>query len=137
MTDEVRTLTVTRDLPFPRDRVWRALTQKELLAEWLMKGDFAPEVGHDFRMAGDWGHVDCTVLGLEKPERLSYSWEAFDLKSVVTFTLEEVEGGTRLVMEQTGFTAEQSQAFHGARAGWTAFLARLEEVLRGGAGQEG
>jgi uncharacterized protein YndB with AHSA1/START domain len=36
------------DLPEPRDKVWRALTEKELLAAWLLPNDIRPEVGAKF-----------------------------------------------------------------------------------------
>ena len=37
------TLVVERDLPFPPERVWRALTDSVLIADWLMPNDFLPE----------------------------------------------------------------------------------------------
>ena len=54
---------------------------------------------------------------------------AFNLKSVVTFTLTRTADGTRLRVEQSGFRPEQRQAFGGAQAGWRQFLGKLEEVL--------
>jgi uncharacterized protein YndB with AHSA1/START domain len=38
------------DLPEPRDKVWRALTERELLAAWLMPNDIRPEVGAKFQL---------------------------------------------------------------------------------------
>jgi hypothetical protein len=32
-------------------------------------------------------------------------------------------------MEQTGFRTDQKRAYHGARAGWPQFFAKLEQVL--------
>ena len=59
-----------------------------------MKNDFKPVVGHRFNLRGDWGGVlDCEVLAVEPNRTLSYTWNfahddaAYDLKSVVTFTL--------------------------------------------------
>jgi uncharacterized protein YndB with AHSA1/START domain len=116
--------------------VWRALTQPHLVAEWLMKNDFEPLVGHRFTLSGDWGGVlDCEVLEIEPNQRLSYTWNfapsdpAFNLQSVVTFTLVPTASGTRLRMEQAGFRPEQKQAFGGARIGWQQFLGRLERLL--------
>ena len=34
--------------PYPREKVWKALTDSEILAQWLMENDFKPEVGHKF-----------------------------------------------------------------------------------------
>ena len=133
---ETLSVVVERDMPFPPERIWRALTQPHLIAEWLMHNDFAPAVGHRFTLRGDWGGVlDCEVLAIEANRSLSYSWDfahddpAYGLKSIVTFTLTPTPGGTRLRMEQEGFRPDQRQARGGARAGWPQFLAKLEVVL--------
>jgi uncharacterized protein YndB with AHSA1/START domain len=75
------------------------------------------------------------ILELEPNETLSYSWNfshsdpAFDLRSVVTFTLEPSANGTRLRMEQTGFRPDQKQASGGARFGWQNFFGKLDQLL--------
>ena len=133
---ETRSVAVEREIPFPPEKIWRALTQPHLIEEWLMKNDFKPEVGHSFNLRGDWGGVlDCEVLAVEPNRTLTYTWNfshddpAYDLRSVVTFTLVPTDTGTRLRVEQSGFRPDQKQAFGGARAGWQQFLAKLEEVL--------
>jgi uncharacterized protein YndB with AHSA1/START domain len=139
MTDtatETRNVVVEREIACPPDRLWRALTQPHLIAEWLMKNDFAPVVGHRFNLSGDWGGVlDCEVLAIDPGKTLSYSWNfahedpAYDLESVVTFTLTPTAGGTHLRMEQAGFRPDQKQAFGGAQAGWRQFFSKLEDVV--------
>lgn len=126
---ETRTVTMERELAHPPEKVWRALTQPHLLSEWLMKTDFAPEPGRAFTFTGEWGSVDCRILEIEAPRRLSYRWDAMGLESVVTWTLTPTDTGTHLTMEQTGFRRDQDQAFHGARYGWTALLAKLDTLL--------
>ena len=133
---ETRTVAVEREIAFPPEKIWRALTQPHLIEEWLMKNDFRPEVGHRFNLTGEWGGVlDCEVLAVEPHRTLTYTWNfshddaAYDLRSVVTFTLVPTDTGTRLRVEQSGFRPDQKQAFGGARAGWQQFLAKLEEVL--------
>ncbi len=126
---ETRSVVIEREIPFPPEKIWRALTQPHLMAEWLMQNDFDPVVGRRFRLRADWGAVDCEVLVVEPHKTLSYSWDALGLESVVTFTLAPTPGGTHLRMEQAGFRADQSQAFHGARYGWQNFLTKLEQVL--------
>ena len=54
---------------------------------------------------------------------------AFNLTSVVTFTLTPTTAGTHLRMEQTGFRPDQKQAYGGAKAGWPQFFAKLEQVV--------
>jgi len=131
MTDtaETRTVTVEREIAYPPEKIWRALTQPHLIEEWLMKSDFAPVVGHQFDFRGDWGSVDCEVLEVEPNRSLSYTWAAMGLESVVTWTLTPSSAGTRLRMEQTGFRADQEQAYQGAKFGWAKFLKSLEQVL--------
>jgi uncharacterized protein YndB with AHSA1/START domain len=136
---ETRSVVVEREMPYPPEKLWRALTQPHLIAEWLMKNDFAPVVGHRFNLRGDWGGVlDCQVLAVEPDRSLSYTWNfahddaAYALQSVVTFTLTPSAKGTHLRMEQAGFRPEQKQAFGGARAGWEQFFTKLGEVLARG-----
>ncbi|MBV9815859.1 MAG: SRPBCC domain-containing protein [Alphaproteobacteria bacterium] len=126
---ETLSVVVERQIPHPPERVWRALTQPHLLEEWLMKNDFDPVVGHRFNLRADWGTVDCQVLAVEPNKTLSYTWGAYDLKSVVTWTLTPTSTGTRLRMEQTGFRPDQQQYYQGAQGGWQRFFAALEQVL--------
>ncbi|MBX4929181.1 SRPBCC family protein [Rhizobium binae] len=132
MTDtstETRSVVIEREMPFPSEKIWRALTQPHLLQEWLMKSDFKPAIDHRFRFSADWGSVDCKVLEVEPNKTLSYSWEGHGLESVVTWTLTPTGTGTHLRMEQSGFRPDQRQAYGGARSGWTQFFANLEQVL--------
>lgn len=126
---ETRSVVIEREVAFPPEKIWRALTQPHLIEEWLMKSDFKPQVDHSFSFRADWGAVDCKVLEVEANRTLSYTWEAYGLESVVTWTLTPTATGTSLRMEQSGFRADQNQAYHGARAGWNAFLTKLEDVL--------
>jgi len=62
---ETRSVVVEREIPYPPEKIWRALTQPHLIEEWLMKNDFKPVVGHGFNLRADWGVVDCQVLAVE------------------------------------------------------------------------
>jgi uncharacterized protein YndB with AHSA1/START domain len=133
---ETRSVIVEREVAFPPEKIWRALTQPHLIEEWLMKNDFKPVVGHQFSLRGDWGGVlDCEVLAIEPHKTLAYTWNfvhddaAYDLRSVVTFTLTPTGRGTHLRMEQSGFRPDQKQAYGGAGSGWQQFFAKLEQVL--------
>ncbi len=133
---ETRTVVVEREMPHPPEKLWRALTQSHLIADWLMENDFEPVVGHRFKLRAEWGGVlDCEVLAVEPHRMLSYAWNhahenpAFNLMSVVTFTLTPTSTGTHLRMEQSGFRPDQKQAFGGARHGWRQFLEKLEQLV--------
>ena len=136
LATETRSVIVEREIAFPPEKIWRALTQPHLIEEWLMKNDFKAAVGHRFKLRGDWGGVlDCEVLAIQPNRTLSYTWNfahddaAYNLQSVVTFTLTPIPTGTHLRMEQSGFRPDQPQAYGGAKAGWQQFFAKLDEVL--------
>ncbi|HYX70932.1 MAG TPA: SRPBCC domain-containing protein [Terriglobales bacterium] len=95
--------------PHPPERVWRALTEREALAAWLMENDFEPRLGHRFTFRtkpapGFDGVVHCEVTELEPPRRLAYTWKNGKIDTTVSFVLEAVAGGTRLVLEHRGFS---------------------------------
>ena len=123
------TVVVEREFAHPPAKLWRALTTPHLMAEWLMESAFAPVVGTRFQFRADWGTVDCEVRVVEPERRLAYTWDAYSLKSVVTFTLTPTATGTRLRMEQTGFRPNQTPFLEGARAGWPRFLDSLDALL--------
>src|SRR5205085_3480299 len=114
------------EIPHPPEKIWRALTQPHLIEEWLMKNDFKPVVDHRFNLRADWGAVDCQVMAVEPNKTLSYTWAAYGLESVVTWTLTPTSTGTHLRMEQSGFPA-------GSAAGLPGRQGRVAAVLRGAA----
>jgi uncharacterized protein YndB with AHSA1/START domain len=112
MTDtaaETLSVVVEREVAYPPEKIWRALTEPHLIEEWLMKNDFKPVADHRFNLRGDWGTVDCQVRAIEPNKMLSYTWDALGLKSIVTWTLTPTSAGTHLRMEQSGFRQDQQQ----------------------------
>jgi len=126
---EALSVVIEREIPFPPEKIWRALTQPHLIEEWLMKNDFKPVVGHRFNLRADWGVVDSQVLAVEPNKTLSYTWGSLGLESIVTWTLTPTSTGTQLRMEQSGFRPDQPQYYHGAQYGWQRFFAALEQIL--------
>src|SRR5580658_4590169 len=136
MTDPAptRTLVIEREMPHPPEKIWRALTEGQLIEEWLLKNDFRPIVGHRFSFrrepVANWnGVIDCEVLVVEPNSRLSYSWSAMGMETVVTWTLTPTEGGTHLRMEQSGFGPDREANYKGAKYGWQNFIGKLEQVV--------
>jgi len=123
------------DLPHPPQKVWRALTIPEYLAEWLLPVaglDLAPGTKFTFQAppVGVWdGVVHCRMLECEPLRKLSYTWVVGEMDTVVTFTLEPTPTGTRLLLHHTGFTPAQKQNFGGARYGWRLMGERLVDLL--------
>ena len=127
------------DLHHNPEKVWRALTQPALLAEWLL-----PVVGSDLRLQpgapftfktqpypGWDGTVNCRIIDVEERKKLSYTWVVGDmvLDTIVTFTLTPTDSGTRLSLVQSGFKPEQKQNFGGARYGWKMMGGKLVDLL--------
>jgi uncharacterized protein YndB with AHSA1/START domain len=149
MTAGVNTDTITKNvlLRAPRSRVWRALTNAEEFGAWFgarLSGTFAPGA----RMQGPITHkgyehltMDFTIERME-PERLfSWRWRpaaidpsvdySAEPTTLVTFELEEVDGGTRLTVVESGFdripAARRAEAFRMNEGGWTQ---QMESIKR-------
>jgi uncharacterized protein YndB with AHSA1/START domain len=141
-TSDTRSLQFERYMPHPPEKIWRALTESSLIEQWLMKNDFAAEVGHRFTfratpVPGWSGVTNCEVLTVEPPHRLVYRWgdgseSDSGLRTVVTWTLTERDGGTLVRMEQSGFRPEDERGYKGMGGGWPGILERLERVANAG-----
>jgi uncharacterized protein YndB with AHSA1/START domain len=136
MTTEAATKSVVieKEFPHPPAKVWRALTEGDIIAQWLMKNDFQPKVGHAFQLrsepvAGWDGIVEGKVLEVTPITKLVYTWGSMGMASVVTFTLTPTASGTHLHMEHAGFRADMEHAYKGATYGWQNFLGKLEKVV--------
>jgi len=134
------TVVLDFELKSPIERVWHALTDSATLSKWMMfkSNDFKPVVGHafQFREAPGWdGFVDCEVVEVEQPHRLSYTWVSEvernqSHSTMVTWTLSEAEGGvTRLHLEQSGFQTGAKQEIGGAKYSWTSMVDQLRSLL--------
>jgi uncharacterized protein YndB with AHSA1/START domain len=92
------------ELPQAPGLVWRALTERNLLAAWLLPNDLRPEVGTRFSFEQtkfERGAIDCEVLAVE-PDRIlqwrqtepgdaASGWQP--VTSVVTIELTDGHGG--------------------------------------------
>jgi uncharacterized protein YndB with AHSA1/START domain len=130
------TVVIEREMPYPPEKIWRALTEGPLIKEWLMDNDFAPVVGHDFKFQStpvpNWdGIINGEVLVVEPSKKLSYSWGTMGMESVVVWTLAATNGGTLVRMEHSGFGSDQDAAYKGAQYGWNKFIGGLERVVAG------
>jgi uncharacterized protein YndB with AHSA1/START domain len=139
-TAETQSFSLESDLPHPPAKVWRALTEPKLLAQWLMSTDMKPLVGQHFKFTHEptqwWdGIVQCEVLEIELHKRLRYTWRSgagpTALDTVVTWTLTPTaSGGTLLRLEQSGFLPTDKFALDGLGKGWRRMVGeQLVKVL--------
>jgi uncharacterized protein YndB with AHSA1/START domain len=142
-TDRIEKSVVLRA---PRSRVWRALASPEEFGAWFgakLQGRFAPGARvHGPITYPGYEHVtmEITVERVE-PERLfSFRWhpDAIDPgvdysgepTTLVEFRLEEVEGGTRLTVVESGFDRipldRREKAFKDNEGGWAEQMKNIE-----------
>lgn len=123
------------DLDHSPEKVWRALTDPVLLAEWLLPVlDLKLEPGAAFTFKAQpqpgWdGTVNCRFVEIEAQRKLSWTWVVGDIDTVVTFTLTPTASGTRLSLVQSGFKPDQKQNFGGARYGWKMMGGKLVDLF--------
>jgi uncharacterized protein YndB with AHSA1/START domain len=123
------------DLSHPPEKVWRALTDPALLAEWLLPViGLKLERGAAFTFktepVGGWdGVVQCRIADIDIHRKLSYDWGVGEMATVVTFTLTPTASGTRLLIVHSGFKPDQKKNFGGARYGWKMMGGKLVDLL--------
>jgi uncharacterized protein YndB with AHSA1/START domain len=134
------TITKTAFFKVPRETVWAFLTQRDKLALWFFAGAEDLAAGQDFVLSqpGEtgkeaercWGKV---VL-MERPSKLVYSFTIKPMNGVmstVAWTLDEVQGGTRLTIEHTGLEQMGAAALGMLTeldAGWDRHIGKLRGV---------
>ncbi|GJL56986.1 MAG: hypothetical protein NPIRA02_41180 [Nitrospirales bacterium] len=124
--------------PHPIEKVWETISTQHSLQAWLMENDFEPRVGHQcrFRFCDPTNPeqetlVYVTVLEITPPHSMVWSWrnEHEPEASRVTFTLQEVSGGTELHLTHTGPISRG--LFHDLQEGWPKKVASLQKALTG------
>jgi uncharacterized protein YndB with AHSA1/START domain len=129
------TVSLELELKHPPEKVWRALTDPKLLTQWLLPTvGFTLDRGASFKFNAPaqpgWdGIVNCRVIDVDAPRKLSYNWVVGDIDTVVTFTLEPTATGTRMSLVQTGFKESQKKNWGGARYGLRMMGGKLVELL--------
>jgi uncharacterized protein YndB with AHSA1/START domain len=144
---DTHSIVVDEVFPHAPATIWKTLTSSELMGRWLKMTPigFEPVKGAAFTMqttpAGAWaGVIRCRVLEAVPNQRLAYAWTGgheanvgygSPLDTVVTWTLSEAEGGTRVHMVHSGFVLPRNDtAFKGMSEGWKGVVGRIDAITR-------
>jgi uncharacterized protein YndB with AHSA1/START domain len=138
--EDLTVIRVDQFFPHPPAKVWRALTEPELLVQWQMQGseNFRLEVGHQYTLtsvprpnSNFSGSVDVRVLAYEPERMLRVRWADTDPANpadwTITWTLEHEGRGTRLFLVHEGFDPDdpaQMMARKIMDGGWRSHVLR-------------
>ena len=134
------TLTVKRTIQAPRERVYEAWTQADLLSRWFhlapeWTSDFQgePAVGGAYTLKmhtpeGETHDMRGEFVELVPVERIVFSWTSGKVEnSRVTVELTEADGATEVTLTHEFLPDKESREAHGQ--GWNGCLASLASVL--------
>ena len=142
-TQERSSLSIVRKLDAAPGKVWRAITEPEMLKRWMAPSDDfkIPVVEAELRVGGRYhiimnapdGQVH-DVSGVYREivpnKKLVYTWawkSTPERESVVTIELRPTGGGTELTLKHEQFADAEARDRH--QQGWMGCLARLEKAV--------
>lgn len=146
-TPSDREIHIERIFNAPRDRVWKALTDPALVAQWWGRGNKLEIERMEFQRGGHWRFVEHGPEGkhgfegryreVTPPERVvqTFEWDGMPGHVVVeTMTLEDLgDGRTKLVNVSLFHTTEERDGMlqSGMEQGLDQSYAALDKVLAG------
>jgi len=142
-TKEQPSLSIVRKLDAGPAKVWRAITEPEMLKQWMAPSDAfkIPLAETDARVGGRYhiimhapdGQVH-DVSGVYREivpnKKLVYTWawkSTPERQSVVTIELRAAGSGTELTLRHEQFADADARDHH--QQGWMGCLARLEKAV--------
>jgi uncharacterized protein YndB with AHSA1/START domain len=137
------------EIKAPVSRVWRAITDHREFGEWFrvyLDGPFAPgQVSTGHMTYPGYEHLKWTAIVQKmEPERLfSFAWHPYaidpnvdysgETPTLVEFRLEEIPGGTLLLLTESGFDKvpadRRVDAFRMNDGGWTIQMKNIEDYV--------
>ena len=137
------------NLDVPRARVWRALTDVTQFNAWFgvaLLTPFAPGAAVDGKLTyKGYDHLTLQIWieTMEPERRFSFRWHPFAIDptidysaeptTLVSFTLEDAPGGTKLTIVESGFDAipasRRAAAFSSNSSGWDGQAKNLQKFL--------
>ena len=144
LDSEAQSIVIDEVFPHSPEKLWKTLTDGELMGRWLMAPTgFAAVAGTQFTFqttpgeAWD-GVIHCRVLEVIPEQRLVYAWQGghpentgygAPLDTIVTWSLSKVVGGTRLRLVHAGFVAPRNDsAYKVMGEGWKKVIAKVGAI---------
>ncbi|HJQ19584.1 MAG TPA: SRPBCC family protein [Gemmatimonadaceae bacterium] len=140
-----REISIERTFDAPRDKVWRAMTDPKLVAQWWGRGNPLDVVTWDFKRGGHWRFVEHSDHGdhgfegrfaeIDPPKKVQQTFEWDGLPGHACFetmTLEEIAGGkTQLRVHTIFFTKDERDGMmaSGMETGMNQSYEALDRVL--------
>jgi len=137
-------------LDAPRSRVWRALTEVKQFNAWFglsLATPFAPgaEVSGQISFRGEQLTMTIWIETMEPERFFSFRWHPYAIErgvdytaeptTLVSFTLEDADAGTRLTIVESGFDAipesRRAKAFTMNSNGWNGQAENIRKFLAG------
>jgi uncharacterized protein YndB with AHSA1/START domain len=141
-TQERPSLSIVRKYDAAPEKVWRAITEPEMLKKWMAPGDDfkIPVAEAELRVGGRYHivmnapdgqvhDVSGSYREIVPNRKLVYTWAwktTPDRQSVVTIELRASGTGTELTLRHEEFADAEARDHH--QLGWTGCLARLEKA---------
>jgi uncharacterized protein YndB with AHSA1/START domain len=90
----------------PPERVWRALTDRQLLPKWFAESDLEPRAGSVFTLqpinvSGLDGLIEGELISLDEPRRMSMRWHAAELQTLMVWELVPTPAGCQLTVRES------------------------------------
>ncbi len=140
-----REIRIERIFNAPRDRVWKAMTDPELIAEWWGRGNKLVIEKFELERGGHWRFVEHGPEGVHgfegryrevtPPERVvqTFEWDGMPAHVIIeTMTLEDLgDGRTRLLTISLFHTTEERDGMlqSGMEGGLNESYAALDRLL--------
>ncbi|WP_298540238.1 SRPBCC domain-containing protein [uncultured Aquimarina sp.] len=120
------------------DKIWNAISTAEEISTWFIPADFKAEVGYRYTFNSP-DKENCTqITGTVKqanPYTLIYTWivGGTAVETIVTWKLEEIDGGTKLYLEHSGISNYPGDTavtmFNSFNGGWNNCINELSGYL--------
>ena len=135
MTDPLEPIRLSIETPADAETAWLAITDPDRIAEWFTDASPLGGVGDAYRLDFGDSAVDGRILAVETGRGFSHtwSWDGGDdtEPTVVSWTVEPLPGGSRIVLEHGGW-ADGDDALRGDHLGyWESYLEDLAALLAG------